>query len=401
MNVSLTDLGPAQLAVTSLATILMVGLGFLPRPSRATLLWSLALLFALVCIYGTVAADQLELESLRRACLGALLGTPGLVWSGLRAWRGAPPLMGIAPAFSALAALVLVAAPMEPAMGLVFHGTFLAAAVFPSLVVLELFRIPQRGHWMLYPLLAGSGGFVLAALAAIVGSLFVAGNEDLAFTRNFNSLGMLVYMVCLLLTLLWLVQSGTAGRDRSSGAEAFRAVVTDRLERAERHQESSWAMLRLNLDCVADLRSALGPARFEATTGVLDELVRHQLPAGADIFRSAPGSIVALVPRTAQQMQQIIRDLLQEVGSLDTSACGSLRLTVSAGWAVVGGGNYGLDALMRAADHGAELAGRSGGDRWFQVDPGAHSGHQHRGRAGDRAPDEDSSVLAGSSTWSG
>ena len=44
---TLANLSLAQATVTTLASIMIVSLGFLPRPSRAALFWSLAFLHAM------------------------------------------------------------------------------------------------------------------------------------------------------------------------------------------------------------------------------------------------------------------------------------------------------------------------------------------------------------------
>ena len=100
---ALSNLGLAQATVATVGTVMLIGLGFLHRPSRSALLWSLAFVLAMTSTWVSVAGSIVEDEAIRRAGLGLMLGAPALVWSGFRARRGvrALPWVGAAQAVDA------------------------------------------------------------------------------------------------------------------------------------------------------------------------------------------------------------------------------------------------------------------------------------------------------------
>ncbi|MER7797585.1 diguanylate cyclase [Microbacterium sp. NPDC096154] len=369
MTTVYTDFGLPQITTATLAFVLMVSLGFLPRPTRSTLLWSLAFLVALVCASLTTAAAQLDLETLRRATLGAMLSPCVLIWSGLRAWRGVRPHSWLIIPVGGLSAIVLATVPDGDPFAIAFRLVYLAAGVFPALTVIELTRIPERRQRMLIPLIVVSIAFVLIAVVNTIVLLLPAhGSQDLTLTRNVNTVGMIVNVVASLVTLLWLAQR-SASHERHDPAHwyHFSIVAQDRLSRAREHGERSWSLLSVRLDDTADLRQAWGETAFDDLAEAFERRVRRAFPAEADIGHRAPGWLVVLVPRATEVLREQVRGLLQDVVSMDSDAGATVQLSASVGWASVSDAGYNLDRLVRAADGALEVAAASGGDRWERV----------------------------------
>ncbi|WP_345750537.1 hypothetical protein [Microbacterium rhizophilus] len=364
------DFGLPQIAVCTLAAVMMIGLGFLPRPSSATLLWSVTFFLALIFSSLTTAAAQLDAEALRRATLGALLAPQVLIWAGLRAWRGAPPRAWLVLPVGGLSAAVLALADDGTPFSLAFRAVYLVNAVFPALTLLELRRIPERRHRMLLPLAVVSGAFVLIAVANALVVLVVplSGPADLTLTRNVNTVGMLVNIVCALVTLLWLAQRSVP-QERHDPAHwlHFSTVAGERLRRARERGERSWSVLSVRLDDADDLRLAWGETAFGELADAFERRVGRGFPAEADIGHRAPGWFVVLVPRATEVLREQVRALLHDVVSMDGEVGATVRLSASVGWASVRDSGYELEHLVRAADEALEAAAAEGGDRWRRV----------------------------------
>ncbi|WP_282836955.1 hypothetical protein [Microbacterium flavum] len=100
-------LGSAQVLVATIATFCMIGLGFLYRPSRASAIWSIAFVVVLIGSSAESVAVARGIDLLRAGSTGVLLSTTAFVWSGLRAYRGAPSLVAI-PSATAIAGAVIL-----------------------------------------------------------------------------------------------------------------------------------------------------------------------------------------------------------------------------------------------------------------------------------------------------
>ncbi|WP_309067432.1 diguanylate cyclase domain-containing protein [Microbacterium sp.] len=368
---TVADLGLLpQIALCTLAAVLMVGLGFLPRPSPATLLWSAAFVSALIYASLTSTAAELGAETLRRAALGALLTPQALIWAGLRAWRGAASHWWLVLPFTGASAAVLALVDDGPAFSIAFRVVYLAAAVFPALTLLELRRIPERRNRMLLPLAVMSGAFTVIAIVnvAMILTMPASGTADLTLTRNVNSLGMLVNIVCSLVTLLWLAQRSVPQEHHDPAHwQHFSAVATDRLRRAQERGERSWSVLSVRLDDADDVRQAWGETAFVELAQAFERRVQRAFPAEADIGHRAQGWLVVLVPRATEVLREQVRTLLHDVVSLHETVSATVRISASIGWASVGDSGYDLDHLVRVADHALEEAAVEGGDRWRRV----------------------------------
>ncbi|MBA8816862.1 GGDEF domain-containing protein [Microbacterium halimionae] len=359
-------IGSAQLVVVSLCTVLMVGLGFIPRPSRATLAWALAFVLAISSVYLTVGAEAAGAETLRRIGLALLLGAPILIWSGLRSWRGARPyIWAVAPVGAVFA--ITFSLPLGVAeYALAFRLSFAVVAVFCGLTIVELRRIPERRERMLLPLTVASIGFVVFALIGLMSAFFPASATDpLAVARLVNGLGLLGYMICIVVSLLWLAQGTSAGQIREvAGWARFRATASERLVRARDRDERTWALLMLRVDDIADIRDAAGEIGFARIAARFESLVRQMVPADADIGRRSAGTVVALVPRTVPVTREYVRKLLAELSL--PPADGSLQVSASVGWSSVETAGYDFSELERAARIGVDIAAAAGGDRWHR-----------------------------------
>ena len=212
------NIGIAHATIATLGTILFVGLAFLARPRRSTLLWSLTFMGIMVACYGYLAATAAESEELRRGSMGLLLGAPALLWSGLRAHRKVRTYAWIS-ALVAAASILALLAPGESAwFGLAYRVMFFVSGIFGVLFLLEWRRIPERSERLLWPIVVASAGYALAGVTVLIGALFtpLSTAEAFASTRIFNSIGMLVYMVCALVSLVPLVTPGSRAIESSA-----------------------------------------------------------------------------------------------------------------------------------------------------------------------------------------
>ncbi|WP_203135435.1 GGDEF domain-containing protein [Microbacterium sp. JZ31] len=362
--------GLPQIALSTLAAVLMVGLGFLPRPSRATLLWSAAFVVAVISASLTTTAAELGSETLRRATLGALLSPQVLIWAGLRAWRGVPSHWWLVLAFGGASASALALVDDGAAFVIAFRIAYLTAAVFAVLTLVELRRIPERRNRMLLPLAVVCGAFGVIAVASAAMLLIEppSGSADLALARNLNSLGMLVNIVCSLVSLLWLAQRSVPQEHHDPAHwHHFSAVAGDRLRRARERGERSWSVLSMRLDDADDVRQAWGETAFGELAQAFERRVRRAFPAEADIGHRGHGWLVVLVPRTTEVLREQVRALLHDVASMDETVSATVRVSASIGWASAGDSGYDLDHLVRVADSALEEAAAEGGDRWRRV----------------------------------
>ncbi|MFT4051563.1 MAG: hypothetical protein QM677_04840 [Microbacterium sp.] len=358
----MSELELAPVVVSTICTICMIGLGFLYRPSRATLVWSLTFVLVMVCTYVAMIATQTDDGALHVGATGALLVAPALIWSGLRAHRGARGNEWIG-VISALAlSFALPVSSETDAYPWVFRVAFAATAAFAALAVVELMRRPDRGGGTSMPLTVFSVGLVSVALVSLVAGVIIPAEDPLeafAFLRAVNALGLLAYLVCVLISLLFIARGGTAG---GSGHDTFREVAADRLARAHRVGERSWALVYVQLDDADDLRTIAGDAGFTALSERLRSDIVEQFPTEADIGRLGPAGYVVLVSQPTAVIRDRVRTLLRTVTTPQNDT--RVGASASVGWAGVTEYGYDLDALVEAARAAADRAAEAGGDRW-------------------------------------
>ncbi|MCG7416236.1 hypothetical protein MHY30_01765 [Microbacterium sp. ACRRU] len=365
---TLANLGLAQATVATLATVMVVGLGFLHRPSRAALLWSLAFVLAMASTWVSVAGSVMGEEAVRRAGLGLMLGAPALIWSGFRARRDARALPWIAVAQSVATAAAFVAATEPRAYGMTFRVAFLGAAVFAGLTIAETRRAADRMERLVLPLTIVSAGFVALAGGIVVAGLALPSNVgDLYLPRILNSLAMLVYLVCATVSVLYLTSVSPVGTSSAISWPQFTVTATDRLARARRSRETSWAVLAIRLDDPEQIRSTIGESGWNRIVSTFETVVARALPAEADLGRPARGRLVAVVCRPGPVLREHVRQLLRRVTEVDAADWVDVHFSASIGWVPAEAADYDLTELVRLAEDAAETASGLGGDRWERL----------------------------------
>lgn len=371
------DSGPmtALVALSTLCTVLFIGLGFLPRPGRAAAIWSGTFGMVMITSYGWVAADMLDSAPLRGAASGLMFSTISLVWVGLRVRRRADRSL------SAVAAAAIIAMPTMLAFTAtsdfyltVVQIVFTITAVFAALILAELIRLGPLLRDEILPLALVSAAFVVFAVINIVLEVVRLARggaapdpEQFALVRDINPLGALLYVVCATITLLLLTRDREPVRSADIDS-TFTRVARDRLRRAEAADDRWWALLVIRLDDPAALREASSTHAFDQVRSRFAEAVQTLLPAEADIDLRDGADITVLLPRPEGAVRQILANLLEKVALTDSDL--AVRLSASVGWAGVDVVGYDLDALIAEAADAASLAQERGGDRWFRVTVG-------------------------------
>lgn len=374
------NLALAQATVATLGVVIMIGVAFLDRPHRSTLLWSIAFLLAMISSWGVVLAETIDSEAVRRVALGLLMGAPGFIWAGFRTLRGAASRWWLAALLSAVSPALLVAAGATEVYSVLFRLIFFLSAVFAFLLLVEWLRLPDRGDTVLYPLVVISVlNSALAPFVAVAGLIFPASSgDDLQFVRSVNQLGFIIYMVCALVSLVGFATR----RERvvlpgaRSAWEDFVAGCRDRLIRARRRGERSWALLVFRLDDEADVRDAVGVTGFDAVCDSFSRAICDALPADADIAERRPGTVAVLVSRPEPVIRAALRGALGWVGRMENAGGMEIQVSASVGWVAVdpgdtadGAGDGDVEALIERAEAAADTATRAGGDRWERVSP--------------------------------
>ncbi|WP_374977010.1 hypothetical protein ACEYYH_04175 [Microbacterium trichothecenolyticum] len=366
------DLGIAQAVITTLATMLTIGIAFLVRPGLPTLYWSIAFTLAMLATYGVVAGDVTGIETLRRASLGALMGAPAFLWSGFRAAWGLRPHVWAGAAMAAASAFSLAIVGDLAWFTVAYRTVFFAASVFAGLFVLDWARASsRRNDRLLLPLVIVSIAFFVTGVGTLLAGLVYppSGGDDFELVRLISSIGMLVYVACALIAVV-----GTTARDSGLGRAAtvstawqqFERTAGDRLARAQKTSEP-WSVVYLGLDDAADIRQTAGAAAFATLSERLEDEVRAAFPAESDVGSPSAGAVVVLVPRPDAVVRDLLRTTLERVTLLDVHGALPIRPTASAGWAPVSVLGYDLDTLVYTGREAARVASGKGGDRWERV----------------------------------
>ncbi|GAA1707271.1 hypothetical protein GCM10009808_26580 [Microbacterium sediminicola] len=366
------ELGLPHAAIASLGTILIIGLGFIARPRPSTLYWSLAFLGTMLASFAYIAAVVSEMEWLRLTSLGIMFGAPVLIWSGIRALRGVPALAWIAAIISVGAAGVLLLTHETAFYAFTYRVAYLAGSVFGALFIWEWYRSTVRGERILLPAVVVSGLFAASGVLAFIAGIAAPGAslQLLETVRVFSSVGMLIYMTSLLVSLVPFV-TPSAHTTRSGRAtdrwEVFATVVRSRLERARTHDETSWALLQVTLDDAEDLLRAGGQSVLTRLVANIERRVREIFPAGADIATSPDGAIIALVNRPEGVVRDLVRQSLRRIARHDPTSPISITPSASIGWTTTAVSGFDFDILMQVTADAAKVARDKGGDRWERV----------------------------------
>lgn len=360
-------LGPSltimHLAIASVCTALMIGLGFLGRPQRSTVLWSTMFAVAMAAAVAAIASTALESRSSWLISMALTLTLPAFVWSGLRAHRAASRMyVWVAPAVGAIVMVIFVVGVGTPGFHVAGRVTMLAAASFNVLVLQELFRRPERGRGAAVPLVLASVLWMLLSVVGVIASILDI-RENYELLTQTNAVGLAVYLICALVSLLFFAR-GDGMAPLTTNASAFRAVAVDRLIRAREAGEQTWALLDIRLDDPDDLRGAAGDSAFADLSARFHRIVRATFPAGADIAALSDTRAIVLLARTESALRSHVLLLKERLATTDEEAPIMLQLSASIGWADVATAGYDLDTLMAEASERAEQAVAEGGDRW-------------------------------------
>lgn len=365
------DVTIALVAIATACTIMMIGLGFLPFPGRAAAIWSSGFALAMLSCYLLVVADQLDSSFLRAAAHGPILCASAFVWVGLRARRGREPIMLVPTivVFSALA-IVLGLAAESGAYGTVLRISFTVAAVVAALTAGELLRLRKPEREMSLPLLVVSLGFIgLAALVVVDGVVRLAQGAgaqteaDMTALYSLNELVALVYLVCAVVTLLYLVRRGSQNVDPRQGLDFF-GIARDRLARAKAAEDRWWSILDVRLDDPGELLEASSGRAFQRVTTRFAQDIRDVMPPEADIHAVSATQVLVLLPRPDTAVRGLLSRLLDRIGTLTDQQAVPVRLSASIGVAAAPLADWNLDRLCAAAAEAAAHAQVSGGDRW-------------------------------------
>lgn len=359
------------IATSTLATILYIGLGFLPQPSRAAAMWSAGFMSAMVGSYVWMANVAFDAPELRGVGSGFIIAPVALMWAGLRAHRSAERSFApLAIAYVVLMPTALWLASLTPAYDVVFRALFASTAVFAVLTIVELVRLGPHQRDESYPLIGVSAAFIVFAGVIVIDAVLragaaMAGQDTLEFVRTVNMIGAIVYIVCTLVTMLLLTIGGKGSVREAHGA--FLQTVRGRLARADAAGDPWWSLLDIRLDDPDDIRAASSTAAFHATSDRFVSDVLGALPADADIEQLSATRVITLIPRGEGDVREILKDLLDRISTSVGDEPVPVRLSASVGWAQVQAVGYDFDELLAAAAAAAEEAQADGGDRWQVV----------------------------------
>lgn len=373
--------GVAQVAITTVTTMLAIGVAFLVSPSRATLWWSSAFTLVMVSSYGMVVGSLDGYEPVRGISVGLMMGAPALLWSGFRALRGATALPWIGPLVSVLSATALFLASDSAWYALTARVTFLVASMFGVLFLLEWRRMPQRRDPFQWPLVIVSLVLPVVGVMGVVGIVGVTNGLWLPFTdgidpaliRLAGSIGVVVYAACAIVAVLDLATRERIRRARSAvGSDAewqrFESVAAERLARAQRSGQA-WSVVCLELDDVTEIRQTAGGTALSHLAERFRSTVRDVFPPESEVGTPHATRVVLVVPRPDAAIRELIRTVLLEISRLDADGRIAVQPSASAGWAPTSTSGYDLGSLVYFSREAAALARENGGDRWERVGP--------------------------------
>lgn len=363
MTFSTLDDAVVLAALATLMAMIMIGLGFLYRPNMASLLWSLMFVLVTLSAYGTVIANAASLHLLGDAAAGLAFGAPAMVWSGLRAARGARPYAWFGPIQAVLSA---AAYPATDGMGIhsfVFSLLYLIYGIMAGLSVLELLRRPERGGGRLLPLTLASAVLPVIGIASIIAvAITWSVTPGSPVLPDLKAISQLAYLTCAIVTLLSVARYPVPpGSDEA--LTSFPSVVADRLERARAADEQNWSLLAVSLDDTDTLRVAGGEVAFRHIEERFRADVRGSFPADADIAADGPHAYLVLLSRPDGSVRDHIRTLLDRVATMTDDQPLAVEFSASVGWAKAVECDYDADALMDAARRARARAEASGGHR--------------------------------------
>lgn len=354
-----------MVAVVTILAALVLGLGTLARPSRATVTWGVAFAVSTLAAYLWLAGHHGHDATLRGAASGLLLSFEPLIWLGLRLHHGRRGPAWVAIAFPLVCTGVLIATAGTPWYLPAFHLGFLGSGVFAAMVAYELFRDDRVARDITIPLALASCGFAVVAVVTAGSALQFEGasaEQQLSALRGINSVGTLIVGTCAAFTLLLMVRSASTTQTRAEGAES---CARARLKKARAHDDVSWSLLDIRLDDPRDLREASTGSAFTSIVDRFHSDVEDSLPAVADVDRVDQDRALVLVPGGDEAVRDHIQAILTAVSdTTGDSPVHDIRVSASIGWARVSTVGYDYDALVSAAADAALRARADGGDGW-------------------------------------
>ncbi|HWM17432.1 MAG TPA: hypothetical protein VNP97_12680 [Microbacterium sp.] len=364
-------LGLVQVAFTSFATLLAIGLAFLSMPGRATLYWSCAFALGMVATFGVVASGLNDAEMIRRICLGALLGAPALLWSGFRAQWGVRPYVWAGPVVSVLAATAFVVVGDSGWFSTAYRLAFLVAAGFAVLFFFDWLRVGDRRDLLVLPFAIVSVAFGITAVVTTVAGLLYppAAGNDLGLIRVTPSVGMLFYIGTAVLAVVHLSTRDRAWRRNAAATEAwtgFQDMAAERLAQGQRFGETL-SMVHVRLDDLTELRQIAGPASVAQASYALENVARSVFSEQGIVCSPQIGRVYVLVPRTDAVARDLLRVCLEKVSEIEIPGQLPVQPSASAGWASTSTIGYDLPALIYLSREAAAYADHNGGDRWERV----------------------------------
>lgn len=372
----------AYIALSTLATMIFLGLGFLPRPSAPAAIWSLTFAGIMLASYLWAGADSQDSGVLRGAASGVMLGMISMSWVGLRERRSAPRWHWIVAIGFTLAMPAILALNAEAEyFPTVVRLAMAASGVFSGLTAYELIRLGPLWRDEALPLALASLASIALGVLGLVQEIvrLVTGSgpaPSIDAIRAMNTLGALVYLVCALVTFLLLTRRRESVRE--AGGAPFEGVANDRLRRAKSVEDRWWSLLVIRLDEPEALRDASSTHAFDHVVDAYASAVARTLPAESDIVARSRTEIVALLPRPEGAVRQVVATLLEAIADIGTDSPLAVRLSASVGWAQVDVVGYELHALMDAASAAADKAAALGGDRWYRITGEDLAGAAHR-----------------------
>jgi len=358
-------------AVASLAMMLVIGVGFLLSPGRATLDWSFAFALLTIASYGGVAALLLDSDPLRRVSLAAVMAVPALMWSGVRAMRGVADLVWVGAAFALFSAGVLLVSAGTSWDAVAYRGMFLVAAAFAVLLIVEWWRMPRPRPRALLLLVAASAVLAVAVIgAAAIGPVLTSAVVNDEIIGLVVSAAGVAYVVgAVVAAIAPPIRSLLAARGSAASLEweAFERSAALACRQAQATSEAC-SMVHIQLDDAAEIQDTSGRATLAQLSREVEAAIRSVVPPDALIGQPRVGRFVVLIRRPDAEIRDLVREVLRGITRIELEGR-DLQPSASAGWAQSSTVGYEPGALGYMAAEAAAIASEKGGDRWERVGP--------------------------------
>lgn len=361
------SISTTMVALTTLCTAVMIGLGFLQRPSREAAIWSCGFIAAMAASYVQTSAGLLDTAWLDAVGDGLMLLALGLVWVGIRARRGRHVILLPATILGTVVVTVAVALTTGTAVeDLVGNAELIVFTLVSAAIAIELVGVRNAPRGVIVPLALSSG--IVAVFSVVwlcvdlVGDRLLAA-DHLPETEAFTPVVMAITLVAALTTLLLLARAENPAAVTVT-VSGFPTIARDRLTRAERYDDAWWSLLDVRLDDPIALREASSALAYSRVLDRFVSDVSAVFPAEADLHSIEPSRVLVLLPRHEAAVRPLLRALLERVATVSTDQSIAVRLSASIGWASVSRVGYDLDDLIAAAAAAADEAQLAGGDRW-------------------------------------